>query len=211
MENKVSITELGDPSKPHGEAGAEMLKEMNEHHSSVTTWALGFLDVKNGESILDIGCGGGETLRRLSEMNVSGKLTGVDHSEVSVTLSKEHNIDDVSSGKMEIVKGSVEKLPFEDNTFNKIITVESFYFWPEPSESLKEVYRVLAPKGRFLVVADIYGNAELSKEEIENILKYDLYNPTLEEFRSLFTGAGFTDVNIHTKKGKNWVCAEGNK
>ena len=43
---KKSVTELGNPKKPHGNAGFEMLKGMNEHHSPVTEWALGFFKVR---------------------------------------------------------------------------------------------------------------------------------------------------------------------
>ena len=43
----------------------------------------------------------------------------------------------------EVLEGSVEALPFADDGFDKIITVESFYFWPDPQENLKEVRRVL--------------------------------------------------------------------
>ena len=53
---------------------------------------------------------------------------------------------------MDLVEASVEKLPFADNAFDKIITVESFYFWPDPAENLKEVYRVLKEQGTFLLV-----------------------------------------------------------
>lgn len=210
-DNKVSITELGDPRKPHGEAGAEMLAGMNEHHSAVTVWALGFFDFNENDRALDIGCGGGETLRRMSAMIKSGKLTGADYSELSVRMSIEHNKADVDSGKMEIIEASVEKLPFSDNSFDKIITVESFYFWPDPQENLKEVYRVLAGGGRFLIVADINGDAELDEKDIEGINKFSLYNPKLDEFRLLLENAGFKNVKIHTQDGEKWVCAEGNK
>ena len=207
----TSITELGNPRKPHGEAGEEMLAGMNEHHSAVTTWALGFFDFDDNDNVLDIGCGGGETLRRMSEMTRNGKLTGADYSEVSVKMSREHNRSDIDSGKMQIIEASVEKLPFSDDSFSKIITVESFYFWPDPQENLKEVYRVLAKGGKFLIVADINGDAELDEKDIEGIDKFGLYNPKLEEFRRLLENAGFINVDIHTKIGEKWVCAEGNK
>ena len=210
-EEKRSVTELGDPRKPHGEAGAEMLAGMNEHHYPVTGWALGFFDFKENDTVLDIGCGGGETIRRIAEKISSGKVYGIDYSELSVKLSKEHNSDSVKSNKVEIIKASVEKMPFKDDFFNKVITVESFYFWPDPQENLKEVYRVLDKGGKFLIVADIHGDAELDKEDIEGIQKYGLFNPTLDQFRSLLENAGFKDIIIHTEKGKKWVCAEGNK
>ena len=210
-EEKKSITELGDPRKPHGEAGAEMLKGMNEHHYAVTGWALGFFDFKESDRILDIGCGGGETLRRMSEKTKNGTLTGLDYSKLSVKLSIEKNKEDIESGKMNIIEESVEKMPFDDNSFDKIITVESFYFWPDPAENLREVYRVLDNDGKFLIVADINGDADLDEKDIEGIEKFSLYNPTLKEFRDLLENAGFRNIKIHTRAGEKWVCAEGNK
>ncbi|SFW15608.1 class I SAM-dependent methyltransferase [Ruminococcus flavefaciens] len=210
-EQKISITELGDPRKPHGEAGAEMLSGMNEHHSPVTDWSLEFFEFRDEDKVLDIGCGGGETIRKISQKLKNGRIYGADYSELSVKLSTQHNVNDVKCGKVSVVEASVENLPFEDNFFDKIITVESFYFWPDPQENLKEVYRVLAKGGRFLIVADINGDAELDETDIEGIQKYQLFNPTLAEFRTLLEKAGFTDVKINTLDGKKWVCAEGNK
>lgn len=210
-EKKKSITELGNPRKPHGEAGAKMLAGMNEHHSAVTGWALGFFEFDNNDRILDIGCGGGETLRKISERTENGYLTGLDYSELSVDLTKEKNKKDIESGKMRVIEASVEKMPFSDNSFDKIITVESFYFWPNPFENLREVYRVLDFGGKFLIVADINGDAELDEKDIEGIEKFGLYNPTLKQFYDLLEAAGFKDIIIHTQKGEKWVCAEGNK
>lgn len=210
-DKKVSITELGDPRKPHGDTGAEMLAGMNEHHAPVTDWALGFFEFRDNDNVLDIGCGGGEAIRKMSQKVKNGKIIGVDYSELSVKLSTKHNINDVECGKVKVAEASVEKLPFEDNSFDKIITVESFYFWPEPQQNLKEVYRVLAKGGKFLIVADINGDAELDKEDIEGIQKYRLFNPTLAEFYELLENAGFKAIKIHTQDGKKWVCAEGNK
>lgn len=112
---------------------------------------------------------------------------------------------------MNIVKGSVEKLPFDDEIFDKILTVESFYFWPKPEENLKEVHRVLARGGTFLLAAEIYGGAPLSQSAIENIDKYSLYNPTPDEFIRLFQSAGFSSIKVHTADCDNRICVEGHK
>ena len=208
---ELSVTELGNPRKPQGSAGEEMLSSMNEHHSAVTDWALGFLDVKGDSRALDIGCGGGATLAKIASKIVNGHVTGADYSAVSVRMSAETNKTAVSSGKMDIIEASVEKLPFPDNSFDRIITVESFYFWPDPQENLKEVFRILDNGGRFLIVADINGDAELTDDDIANIAKYELFNPGIEEFRELLKNAGFIDVEVHTEPGTSWVCAEGRK
>jgi len=210
-EKKVSVTELGNPRKPHGDAGAEMLEGMNQRRYAVTGWALDYFNFDSNDTVLDIGCGGGETIRRIADHISGGKVWGVDYSPLSVELSLKRNMENVKSGKVNVVEASVEKLPFDSDTFDKIITVESFYFWPAPQENLKEVYRVLREGGKFLIVADINGDADLDENDLEGIRKYDLFNPTLEQFRELLENAGFKNVSVHTKEGEKWVCAEGNK
>ena len=128
------ITISGNPAKPQGEDGATMLKRMNESHSPVTCWALEHWQIAPEEELLDIGCGGGATLKRMGEKITTGHLTGIDYSPVSVKTSLKTNRQDVESGKMKVLEGSVEALPFADDGFDKIITVESFYFWPDPQD-----------------------------------------------------------------------------
>lgn len=203
------ITRIGNPGKPQGEEGVQMLHRMNESHYAVTGWALDFLTFQEDNQVLDIGCGGGATLKRMSKYIQTGHLTGVDYSKVSVSLSREYNARDIQGGKMEVLEASVENLPFEDKSFDKIVTVESFYFWPNPMENLKEVFRVLKESGTFLLVAEIYQKEDLKKEAVENVARYHLLNPTPEEFRQMFLQAGFSEVCIHTKEGEDWICVEG--
>ena len=206
-----SDTRQGNPRKPEGKAGADMLARMNESHGPVTNWALSFLNTEGVTQILDIGCGGGATIGRLSDMAPQAKITGVDYSPVSVQESKEYNEQLVSQGRAEVVEASVENLPFSDDTFDRITTVESFYFWPDPAENLKEVRRVLKPGGHFFLIADIYGKAGLDQAVLDNIELYDLFNPSKEEFHILFRNAGFIAVKIHVKEGTDWICVEGIK
>ena len=76
----------------------------------------------------------GPNLHRMSAHITTGHLTGVDYSATSVQTSRQTNADDIAAGKMTVCEGSVEALPFTDQTFDKITTVESFYFWPKPPE-----------------------------------------------------------------------------
>ena len=125
--------------------------------------------------------------------------------------SQKYNEADIIAGKMDVLEGSVEELPFDDASFDKITTVESFYFWPDPQENLKEVRRVLKPGGTFLLIADVYNHENLAEKTKKNIAKYHMFNPTLEEYQQLFTNAGFQDVHVYTQNGEEWVCVEGHK
>ena len=84
---QAEVTRKGNPRKPQGEEGAQMLRRMNDSHAAVTQWALGFLAFQEQDQALDIGCGGGATLARLSARIGGGHITGVDYSAVSVALS----------------------------------------------------------------------------------------------------------------------------
>lgn len=205
------VTRSGNPRKPQGEDGARMLERMNESHAAVTEWALEFLGLQDGDAVLDIGCGGGATLRRMAQRIRAGHLTGIDYSPVSVRVSREWNAKEIAAGRMDVLEGSVAKLPFADGSFDRIVTVESFYFWPEPQENLREVLRVLKTGGTFLLVADVYEKDGLGEKTQENIARYRMFNPTREEFRELFAKAGFSSVKLHTKDGEDWICVEGVK
>lgn len=211
MENQKEITRKGNPGKPNGEEGVFMLRRMNESHAHLTGWVLSFFHVADGEEVLDIGCGGGAALQRMSGQLSFGHLTGIDYSPVSVALSQQVNAAEIARGKIKIIEASVEKMPFEEETFHKILTVESFYFWPSPENNLKEVLRVLKTGGIFLLAAEIYQKDDLKKEACENVRDYQLFNPTKEEFQRLFLDAGFSSVKIHTKENEDWICVEGMK
>jgi SAM-dependent methyltransferase len=205
------ITREGNPAHPEGKAGAMMLERMNASHYALTGWALSFWQIKEDDVILDVGCGGGMTLHRMADEVKTGRLVGVDYSETSVEESKATNTSDIASGKMRIELASVDHFPFEDEMFDKIITVESFYFWPDAVRDLKEVHRVLKKDGVFLLTADIYDKPGLSEEVKENIRMYGLRNPDPDAFRRYFEEAGFSECIIHTKDGTDWICVEGHK
>ena len=211
MKNQKPLTRIGNPRKPEGTEGEKMLERMNQSHYEVTGWALSYWEIQEDDRVLDIGCGGGATLHRMAEKVTSGHVTGVDYSDVSVETSRRNNEKNISSGKLDVLEGSVENLPFADDSFDKIITVESFYFWPDPQENLKEVRRVLKKGGTFLLVADTYNKDGLDPKTLENICRFHLFTPTAEEFRKLFEKAGFTDIQIHVKEGTDWICVEGKK
>ncbi len=211
MEEKKDITTLGNPRKPEGEYGVEMLKRMNDSHYELTGWALSYFDIEGKYRVLDIGCGGGITLRRMAEKVEGGHLTGVDYSDVSVSESKKLNEDLIAAGKMNIEHASVEDLPFDEGAFDKIITVESFYFWPTPQESLKEVFRVLSTGGSFMLVAEVYDKEGMSEKHREEVARYEMTNPSIDGFKEFFANAGFKDVEIHLKDGTDWICVIGHK
>ena len=199
----------GNPRRPEGDAGRAMLARMNESHARLVDWGLAHLALHAGDTVLDIGCGGGNTLARMAERVTEGHLVGIDYAETSVEASRAFNARLIEAGRMEILHGSVEHLPFADGHFDAVVTVESFYFWPSPEESLKEVARVIRRGGTFLLLAEIYGRDDLPEGIRAKVAEYSLTNPTPEEFERLFRAAGFSDVTMAFKDGEYWIAVRG--
>ena len=130
------MTAEGNPRRPEGEAGRAMLARMNESHARLVDWGLSHIALHARDTVLDIGCGGGNTLARMAERVTEGHLVGIDYAETSVEASRAFNAALIAAGRMEILHGSVENLPFVDGHFDAVVTVESFYFWPNPEECL---------------------------------------------------------------------------
>lgn len=206
-EEQRRITMEGNPSKPRGDAGMQMLQRMNRSHYEMTGWALEKLGVQPGETVIDIGCGGGMTVKRLCALAAGGRVVGVDYSDVSVAASKALNESEIGDGTAEILAASVEALPFPDETFDRAITVESFYFWPDQGENLKEVYRILKRGGTLAIVSEILGDLLPPDRPKGPDMGFEMKIPTMNEYRALLEAAGFGSVSVCTQAGKRHVCA----
>lgn len=146
--------------KPKGKLGNIQLKSMNKEHTPVSLWGLKHLDIKEDDIILDVGCGGGINIKRMAEK--AKKVYGVDYSIESVKLSREVNRQGIYDGKVEVMNGNVQKLPFDDETFDIVTAFETIYFWPDIEKCFGEVKRVLKPGGVFLIGMESNGSDSLS-------------------------------------------------
>ena len=153
MIQQKKITDAGNPAKPTGEAGEKMLARMNESHAALTAWGLSFFYWQGDEEVLDIGCGGGANLRRMSGHIKSGHLTGVDYAKTSVETSRQTNAADIAAGKMDIREGSVEALPFADGGFTHVAAVDVVEHARDPEAFVAECGRQLTEGGRLWISA----------------------------------------------------------
>jgi SAM-dependent methyltransferase len=191
--------------KPTSERGKALVKKMNEFHLPLTGWGLEIVQLSSDDIILDIGCGGGQTLATLAAKASEGKVFGIDHSLDCVNWSREHNRKLADDGRVEIVHAGVDKIPFKDNQYNLVVAVETIYFWPEIEDSFKEVRRILKPGGRFLIINEMYLCEAFRKinEECMATGEMIIYSP--EQIEALLCKAGFREITIDLVEEKNWL------
>ena len=185
--------------KPKGKLGKIQLKSMNKEHTPVSLWGLKHLDIQDDDIVLDIGCGGGININRMSKN--AKKVYGVDYSIESVNLSREVNRQEIYDGKVEILKGNVQDLPFEDNTFDIVTAFETVYFWPDIEKSFGEVKRVLKPGGIFLIGMESNGNDNLTMKISEKLIDMTVYND--EEITEFLKNNGYSQITVYLRDAKN--------
>ena len=181
-------------ARPKGALGRVMLSFMNYTHAPLTNWGLKLVDVQDGWTMLDVGCGGGFTIRRLLKQSHDAQVYGIDISEESVAKAKKVNAD-VLDQQVFITLGSAEKLPYEDGKFNLVTAVETVYFWPNLPNCLQEVRRVLKSGGKFAILVEVVDSDSKWTNVVEGMTAY-----SPEDLKKLLDEAGFTQTEIHRKK-----------
>ena len=185
--------------KPQGKLGNIQLKSMNKEHTPVSLWGLKHLDIKEDDIILDVGCGGGIKLKRMAQK--AKKVYGVDYSLESVKLSREVNEDNIKKGKVEVLEGNVQSLPFDDNTFDIVTAFETVYFWPDIKNSFGEVKRVLKPGGIFLIGMESNGSDNFIMRFWSRFIDMKVYSDS--EIKEFLDFNDFSKITIYLRDGKN--------
>jgi SAM-dependent methyltransferase len=99
------------------------------------------VSVKSGTRVLDIGCGPGNVAGELA--TAGGDVDGVDYSEPMLEVAKKNHPG------IRFHFANAEKLPFDDGTFDAVISSLAVHHLARPAEVFKEVHRVLKPGGSF--------------------------------------------------------------
>lgn len=198
---------LSQSGKPRGWFGRLLVRGMNSGHSGLTTWGLSKVEIAENATVLDIGCGGGRTLERLASLARLGQAVGLDYSEDSVAVARRRNRRLIATGRVEVFHDSVSSMPFPDATFDLVIAVESYYFWPDIAADLNEVRRVMKPGGRLAMIAGMYRGSRFDKRNTRLIDAGRMRCFSVQELEETLRDAGFNTVAVSVEPRKGWICA----
>lgn len=137
---------------PQGAIGLAALSAMALKNGGQNKAALDALDVKPGHVVLEVGCGPGMGLRRaLKRVGRTGFVAGVDQSGCAVQVAAHTAHRAILRGQAAVVRAQAHDLPFRELMFDRAFAVNSFQFWPDPARAVREIARVLAPRGRLVI------------------------------------------------------------
>ncbi|HEY2821897.1 MAG TPA: class I SAM-dependent methyltransferase [Candidatus Acidoferrum sp.] len=197
--------------KPSSVFGRVMTSAMNASHSKMTDWGLRQVSVEKQFTILDVGCGGGRTIRKYAAAASDGMVYGVDYAKGSVAASRAENREAIKAGRVEIQQASVSELPFPDAKFDLVSAVETIYYWPDPAKDLAEILRVLKPGGRVIVTCEFYKGGRWSSFKSPVMKLLGSKNFDMDEYKSLLVSAGFIEVQVVVEPSHGWICAIGKR
>ena len=147
--------------------------------------------------VADIACGTGILADRIRDELHPDEVYGVDMSDGMLTQAK------ARSSNVQWRKGPAEHLPFEDGVLDAVVTTSAFHFFDQPA-ALREFHRVLAPGG-MVAVATLSPRQPLPLHRLSANRLNPAHNPSPDEMRALFEGAGFRVSDQHRVRRPAWT------
>src|SRR5512137_362406 len=152
--------------------------------------------VKPGDCVLEVGCGTGTlTLAAKRQAGPSGKVFGIDIIPGMIELSQRKAAQ--ANEDVTFQLGSMDDIPFPANQFDVVMCSFMIFHMSETkrSKGIAEIYRVLKPQGRLLVLA-LALPAQPVQRAIAQRLLGGMLQHDLRELLPLMEASGFSDVEI---------------
>lgn len=138
-------------SCPEGETGIGIGNIMHETNQTMTHHSIFCLGVEQGNHILELGHGNGLHINAILEQAIDVSYQGLEISELMKAEANTNNAIAVAHQKANFALYDGVSIPFEDAFFDKILTVNTIYFWARPLILLRELYRVLKTGGKLAI------------------------------------------------------------
>ncbi|MFN2555863.1 MAG: arsenite methyltransferase [Nitriliruptorales bacterium] len=156
------------------------------------------VDLHEGETVLDLGCGGGiDVLLSAHRVGPSGKAYGLDMTEEMLTLAR-RNAADAGASNVEFLQGHMEDIPLPDASIDVIISNCVLNLSIDKPAVFAQMHRVLRPAGR-IGISDIVADDDLSPHERAERGSYVACIAgalSKREYHQQLSAAGFTNITL---------------
>jgi MPBQ/MSBQ methyltransferase len=151
---------------------------------------------------LDAGAGTGFTTAGIVEHVDPARVTMLDQSPHQLARSQRR----AGLTGVKRMLGDAERLPFDDDSFDRYVSAGSIEYWPDPQRGIAEAYRVLREGGVGLVIGPVRPANPIARRLAETWMLF----PALDEYRGWFERAGFADVEVR-EVAPDWYRGRGGR
>jgi SAM-dependent methyltransferase len=180
--------QLGQPT---GEIGIAVGDYMSKFNAGLIRAAYGLLALPAKSRVLEVGFGNGKLIGEMLLAAPDVAYTGIEVSSAMMLEAKRHNRALIEQGRVELHLESLESLPFPDATFDRAITINTIYFWPDQVRALAEIRRSLRSTG-LLVVASM--TPETAEGSAAAKPEFGFNVPSRDALKLLHHRAGFRQI-----------------
>jgi len=154
--------------------------------------------LKEGETVLDLGSGGGiDVLLASRFVGPAGKVYGLDMTDEMLALANS-NKERMGATNVEFLKGYIEAIPLPDESVDVVMSNCVINLSGDKRKVMSEMYRVLKPGGR-LAIADIVSTREVPAEirQVTSLWVSCIAGSlSVREYEELLTQAGFKQISV---------------
>ncbi len=187
-------------SCPKNTEGIEVANMMHDSNIGMTQKTIAALNISNGDLILELGHGNCKHLPEILNSAKDISYYGLEISELMQKQATENNIAATQGNKASFHLYDGQKTPFSENTFHKILTVNTIYFWEDADAFIKEIYRVLKPGGYFAIG---FADNDFMESLPFTAYGFDLYSKEMVYNLAEVAGFKIKDISSFTEKIKS--------
>ena len=172
-------------------------ESMERGHAWMAEKVFGEMNLSPGDRILDLGCGEGWACRLMApRTGENSRIVGVDISDEMIrrAQAKSDCFPNVT-----FHCAPAERLPSESNFFNKVVSIEAFYYIQHQDKVLDELFRVMTPGGQLFILVCLYRDEPdsvtwLGEWECFGEVGMPVQKRSAAEYVALLQGRGWVDV-----------------
>lgn len=140
------------PMRPAGLAGRLFGVVMERINAPAYRLAIAMLEPEPHQHVLEIGFGTGRLVEMLVERLPEGYVAGIDPTETMVQVARNRRSVRAAPKRVDLRLGKAAALDWPDASFDSVVALHCFQFWPDPGAGLREIRRVLRPGGRCVLI-----------------------------------------------------------
>lgn len=199
MENEWNEDDLkavgSQLSSPNGEAGKKTGERMAVSNENMIKRTIDAMKLSDGQQVLEIGPGNASHLSMLMAQAKGLQYTGIDISETMIEEAIRINQEFVNAGVANFTLSDGIHIDFPAQSFHKIFTVNTLYFWKDPSGYATEIYKALKSGGYFCI-----GFADKNFMEQLPFTKWDFQLYDTQMVKDLLEDIGFEVIKVWEEK-----------